>query len=212
MRRAVLTAVLVAASAITPAAAQANVHFLDSYDRGGDPYAGPLQTERLTRNVPYRVAVRGTFSLFSRDEIKGPICGRTEPRPIYPSKGRPNGAVVADAEFLFADVSKNCSKRPKALTASTFQLKTSTAYRRPTPIGGVGDAPKPNHSYTYAVKGAGKLARFRLADSFTKDNYGRLRITIARARARDCANNGFTNWKFVDEASCVAATKRPIKR
>ncbi len=164
------------------------------------------------RGIPYKVAVRGTFSLFSREEIRGSICGTPEPKPIYASRGRPNGPVVADAEFLFADVSRNCGRRPNAQTASTFQLKTAAAYVNATPIGGVGDAPKPNHAYTYAVKGAGKLAHFRLIDDFTKDNYGRLRITITRARAANCAGLGFANWKYATEAECVAATKRKIKR
>lgn len=212
MRRPALIAVVMAAFMALPASAMAKTHWLDSYDPGSDAASGPIKTERLVKRIPYKVAVRGTFSLFSREEIKSSACGNPEPKPIYPSKRRPNGAVVADAEFLFADVSRNCAKRPSVQTASTFQLKTSAKYRDATPIGGVGTAPKPNHLYTYAVTGAGKLARFRLIDDFTKDNYGRLRITITRARATDCAANGFANWNYVDEATCVAATAREIKR
>jgi hypothetical protein len=212
LRRAALIAVAVAATAAVPASAEAKTYFLDSYQVSKKPYAGPLKTERLARGIPYKIAVRGTFSLFSADEIRSTACGAPEPTPIYPSRKRSNGAVVADAEFLFADVSKNCARRPSVQTGSSFQVKTSTRYRDLAPIGGAGTAPKPNHLYTYAATGVNKFASFRLVDEFTRDNYGRLRITISRARATDCALGGFANWKYADEATCVAATQRKLPK
>ncbi len=191
---------------VFPSAALAKTHFLDTYDRGKDAYSGPLKTERLVKQVPYKAKVRGTFSLFSAEALRAPFCGTSEPKPIYRSKRQINGPVVGDAEFLFADLSKNCAKRKNPQTATTFEIRVRSTYKNLAPIGGVGEAPNANHVYTYALLGKGRFARFRLFDRFTKDNYGRLRIKISRATPADCANGGFANWKYVDEATCVVAT------
>jgi len=187
----------------------AKTFYLDTYDAGSDPYSGPRKTQRLVKRVPYNVTVAGTFSLFSAQEFESPFCGTTEPSPMFPSKRRPNGPVIGDAEFLFADVSKNCAKRNNnAQTATTFEIRVGNKFKNKTPIGGVGEAPRTDHAYTYALVGKGKFARFRLYDQFTMDNYGRLKIRISRARPLNCANNGFLNWKYRDEATCVVATTR----
>jgi hypothetical protein len=191
----------------------AKTYYLDTYDPGADPYSGPRKTQRLAKRVPYKTAVSGTFSLFSAQELASPFCGTSEPRPMFPTKRRPNGPVIGDAEFLFADVSRNCAKRNNnPLTGTTFEIRVGNKFKNRVPIGGVGEAPRANHLYTYAVVGKGKFARFRLYDQFTMDNYGRLRIAISRATAIDCANNGFLNWKYASEAACVVATTRAIPR
>jgi len=202
-----------ASALLLPSAATAKTFYLDTYDKGTDSYAGPRKTQKLVKRVPYKAAVSGTFSLFSAQELATPFCGTSEPSPMFPTKRQPNGPVIGDAEFLFADTSKNCAKRNNnALTGTTFEIRVGNKFKNKIPIGGVGDAPRTDHLYTYALVGKGKFARFRLYDKFTLDNYGRLKLKISRARPVDCANNGFMNWKYRDEATCVVATSRTIPR
>jgi len=190
------------------ATAEAKTYYLDSFDRGKDPYAGPLRTQKLVRKAPYLLEIKGTFSFFDRSQFRDPFCGTPESQPIFPTKGKRNGPVVGDAEFLFADTAPNCSRRASPITATSLQMRTSSKYTNPVPIGGVGMIPLPDHAYRYGVVGAGRKVRFRLPDAFTRDNYGRLRIRFTKAQALDCANGAFANWAYVDEATCVAATLR----
>lgn len=207
MRRLAVPIALLIALLAAPVA-HARALWLDAYDPGSDPYAGPVKSQKLLRGVPYVAKVRGTFSFFERAQFKDPFCGHTERRPIYPTPHRPNGPVVGDAEFLFADTAPNCARRSSPLTATTFQIATYRRYRDLVTMGGQLQAPRRDHVYRYAIIGRGRPARFRLADDFTKDNYGRLRITIRRATARDCAGQRFRNWAYPDEAACVAGTQR----
>jgi hypothetical protein len=198
-----------ATALVLPSAATAKPYFLDAYDRNTDAYAGPLKTKRLAKRVPYKLAVQGTFSLRSAQQLReNPLCGAPEPQPLFPTLGRPNGPVIGDAEFLFADIAENCAARGSLITGTVLEIRVGNKFKNKAPIGGQGDAPAADHLYTYAVKGKGKLARFRLYDKFTIDNYGRLRIKISRAVAADCANNGFVNWRYLDEATCLVATSR----
>jgi hypothetical protein len=190
-----------------PAAAQAKVHWLDTYEKKVKRYIGPLRTEKLDRNDPYVATVRGTFSFFAASAYNEPHCGVTEPRPIYKSRRRTNGRVNSDVEFLFADMTRNCTKRNKAnpITAQTFQIAVGSKYVDYDPFGrGELTAPHRTHRYNYALIGKGRKAGFRLHDSFGEDNYGRIRIAIRRARTRDCVK-GFAAFGYADEATCVAA-------
>lgn len=208
MNRFVPAAIASVALLASAAPAEAKTYYLDSFDRGKDRAAGPVTTDKLARKAPYLLQIKGTFSFFDRSQFRDPFCGVTEPRPIFPTRGKQNGPVVGDAEFLFADTAPNCSKRPNALTATTLQISTSAKYRNPEPIGGVGMAPRADHTYRYAVVGSGRKAKFRLLDNFTSDNYGRLRIRFTKARAANCAAGAFAQWGYADEVACVAATKR----
>jgi hypothetical protein len=212
LKRVALITSLTAIAAL-PASAQAKTYYLDTYDAGSKAYTTPLVTEKLAKGIPYRIVVRGSFSLFGAAEYKGEFCGTSDPRPVYATKKQPNGPVSADAEFLFGDISRNCSRRTSVVTASSFQIKTNTSYVNRQPIGLAQlTGPKTNHLYTYPVIGVGKVARFRLLDDFTKDNYGRLKITISRMQASSCTKGGFANWKYADEATCVAAAQKKIPK
>ena len=113
MRRpAAVLAVLCFSLIALPASGQAKSYFLDSYaPQSSKAYSGPVATETLVRGIPYKIAVRGTFSLFASEEIQGSLCGDPEPKPIYPSPKRHNAQVVADAEFVFADIKRRCPSR-----------------------------------------------------------------------------------------------------
>lgn len=202
-----------ATALLLPSAATAKPYFLDSFDPNTDAYAGPLKTKRLAKRVPYKLAVQGTFSLRSAQQLQeNPLCGAPELQPLFPTPSRPNGPVVGDAEFLFADIAENCAARGTVLTGTVLEIRVGNKFKNKAPIGGQPEAPAADHLYTYAVVGKGKRVSFRLYDGFTIDNYGRLRIKISRAVATDCANNGFANWGYLDEASCLVATSRSIRR
>jgi hypothetical protein len=194
--------------AIPAVAAAAKPYYLNVYDKGKDPYAGPLATKKLEKGVPYVAKVSGTFSFFDKQTWTGgtKYCGKTERKPVYKSKGRPNGQVDGDALFLFANIGLKCTTAP-LVTATTFQVKTRNKYYKAIPIGGFPSAPTADHTYRLPLLGYGKKAKFRLFDDFTRDNYGMLRITIFKATGTQCAA-GFAGWGFADAASCQAAIAR----
>ncbi len=189
-----------------PSAAQAKVHWLDTYEPVTKGFVGPKRTEKLDKKDPYVAIVRGTFSFFERAAYRGPYCGITEPAPTYRSRGTKNGRVNSDVEFLFADMGHNCSRRNNnPITAQTFEIAVGRKYKDYDPFG-VGEltAPRANHAYRYALIGRGKRAGFRLYESFGKDNYGRIRIRIRRARSGDCTK-GFASFGYADVTTCQAA-------
>jgi hypothetical protein len=115
---------------IAPSAATARPYYLDAYDRNADAYAGPLKTKRLAKRVPYKLAVKGTFSLRSAQQLReNPLCGVPEPQPLFPTPGRPNGPVVGDAEFLFADVAENCAARGTVQTGTVLEIRVGGKFR-----------------------------------------------------------------------------------
>ena len=207
MRRLVPLFVLVSLFAV-PAAAEAKVHWLDTHEPNAKRFIGPLRTEKLDRNDPYVATVRGTFSFFDADAYRDPHCGKVEPRPIYKTPRHPNGPVNSDVEFLFADMTRNCSRRlnpDETIVKQTFRIAVGSKYADYDPFGrGELTAPHPSHKYHYALIGQGRKAGFRLKDSFGDDNYGRIRIAIRRARTRDCVK-GFAAFGYADEAQCVTA-------
>jgi len=213
MRRTFVCLVTALAVLCVPAAAQARTWWLDTHDRGRDNYAGPIKTERLTRGKPYLIEVKGTFSLFGAVEYRQPLCGAPEPRPQYRSRGVRNGPVQADSVFLFADLASNCARNQGRLQYTTFGIGVDgRRYRNLWPAGGIPPAVRPDHTYTYAVVGFGKVARFRIFDRQPEDNYGRLRIRIRPAQATDCAAEKFRQFGYADEATCVAGTQRKAQR
>ncbi len=190
-----------------PAAAEAKVHWLDTHEPKVKRYVGPLRTEKLDRKDPYVAVVRGTFSFFGAAAYREPHCGQVEPRPLYKTPRHPNGPVNSDVEFLFADMTRNCSRRKPnhTITAQTFQIAVGSKYQDYDPFGRPElTGPHPSHKYSYALIGKGRKAGFRLRDSVGDDNYGRIRIFIRRARTRDCVK-GFAAFGYADEAQCVAA-------
>ena len=200
---------LILAMLAVPSAAEAKTYWLDTYEPKVKRYVGPKRTQLLDKRDPYVAVVRGTFSFFDRSEYKAPHCGETESAPIFPTPKRPNGPVNSDVEFLFADMTRNCSRRKNVspITAQTFQIAVGRKYSDYDPFGrGELTAPHPSHSYKYALIGKGRRVGFRLLDSFGEDNYGRIRIRIRRARSADCLSpGGFTAFGYADEAQCLTA-------
>jgi hypothetical protein len=197
-------------AALVPAGAQAETRYLDAYDRGRDGYAGPLRmVAPLQRGRPYVALVRGTASFFMSGSYSA-RCGRPLARPIFRSPGRRNRAVGIDSEFTFAVPAnvRRCRPVPPYRNAS-FQLRTKRSYHDPYPLGPALTAPTRSHAYRYPMMGHGVRPSFRLRDPNTRDNYGRFRITVRRARAVDCANSGFAGFGFASEADCAAAVARP---
>jgi hypothetical protein len=209
-RRPTCLALALTALLALPGLAHAKPYWLDTYDAHKDAHAGPVKTLELTRGIPYVATVQGTFSFFDRStwKDKTEFCGTTERRPLYPSPHRPNGRVNGDAMLLFANTSARCAKFPSPYTATTFEIAVAKKFRQLTPLGGEPSVPAADHRYRFALLGAGKVARFRLYDQFTLDNYGRLRIVIRRARARACTGTGYLAWGFTSEAACMAAVAK----
>jgi hypothetical protein len=211
MRRLIIPLAL-AAMLLVPAGAHARTVFLDTHDRGRDRYIGPVATETLVRGAPYVATVRGTFSYYGRGEYRKRFCGRPERAPIYRSRGVRNGRVNADAEFIFAEQIANCGRRGNTAVENSFQVRTGRAYRELARLGAPITAPRADHTYQYALVGEGIRARFRLPDRIAGDNYGRLRISLRRATAADCAGGNFAIFGYTDEATCVAGTAIPAAR
>lgn len=204
MRRLIPMFLLISLFAM-PAAAEAKVHWLDTYEKRVKRFVGPLRTEKLDRNDLYVASVRGTFSFFARSAYREPFCGNVEPRPIYRTRRQPNGPVNSDVEFLFASPGRRCATRAEPIIAQSFEIAVANKYADYTPFGRADTSvPHATHKYNYALIGKGRKAGFRIRESFGRDNYGRIRISIRRARARDCVK-GFTAFGYADEATCVTA-------
>jgi hypothetical protein len=191
-----------------PAVASAETLVLDTPDTAKDRFAGPVASkDALEAGVPYVATVRGTFSFFPsavyRDRAKE-LCGKPTPRTIYKTKGVKNGPTLGDAAFLYAALDVKCPKSGRYLTGNAFQSSTGGKFANVVPIGKL-KAPSADHRYRYALLGRGKVARWRMKDAFARDDYGRFRIVVERATAADCARAGYREWKFADEAACVAA-------
>jgi hypothetical protein len=174
---------MVAAGAI--AAAQADpptTLYLDSYSAADDG-AASLTAGTLADGTTYTVTVSGTYSPW--DYWGHKRCGRPEPGPVYPSPGRPITPVGDDAVFRFAQAisTPSCPFRHgrfRRLTVFQENYTTSpTSWVPLTPDGGVPSRPAPDtHSYTQTIIGQGAPLQFRLLDSRTSDNDGRLQIVI----------------------------------
>ncbi len=157
--------------------------YLDSYEKRSRT-AGPVSTRRkLARDRWYLVSVKGTISFFSPGLLRGQRdCGRPERRPQRRSKGRPNGRVFADAETIFAlprRRGRGCEPLPHHW--GNFQMTAGKRFSHIDPIGGAPTRANRRHRYRYLLKGRGKVARFLLRDSYPRDNYGVLTITLRHA-------------------------------
>ncbi len=170
------------------------------------PYTPSVGSQVLTANVPYVLSVRGTYSGWARERYRGKRCGRPEPRPMYPSPGRPNGRVGLDAEFVFGSAADYCRTITFPVAGTIFRARTDRDFFTPIPLRAP-TAPRADHTYRYPLMGAGRRARFRLPDTFTADNYGRLRFIVREATPSDCTLNRFALWGYPDEATCMAAAQ-----
>ncbi len=163
---------------------------LDSSERRNDGAAGPIRTERrLKPGARYRVTVQGTFSFYPEAMWVTPpagqvVCGTPEPRPMFVLAGQPRGPVGFDAETMFALPTRpgHCDRLELPRPWKNFQMATGRRFTHPAS----GNRTRPNrtHRYKYRVRGLGRPLRLRLVDSEAIDNYGRLKITVRRVRAR----------------------------
>lgn len=120
---------------------------------------------------------------------------------------RKNGIVGADAEFVFADKAGPCDRRRRAgntvpETWLGFQVSQGRGFFKLSVLSPTA-APRPDHSYDYAVSGYGTRAKLRLRDVNTRDNYGRLRLGLRRATTADCAGGKHSVWGFATGAECA---------
>jgi hypothetical protein len=132
----------------------------------------------------YTMTVKGTASYYSPAAYTSPrrplvLCGKPEMSALFRSRGTANGPVGVDAEFVFARpwTRPKCSRVPGHW--SNFQIRTSRYFFHPEPRGGIGDAARSDHTYTYTIIGRGRVAAFRLVDGAdARDNHGVFRIGI----------------------------------
>lgn len=171
-------------TAASAAGAASEPLMLDTYEASNDGFAGPVSTPALVPGAVYMISIDGTYSFWAPRLWTGALCNASsEPHPIHPSPGVPNGRAGVDPEFVFSapkGVTSNCSANP--LHSTALQMDTGTGFRHVEPVGGPAARPTAAHKYTYLVKGAGDPAvfRFQVRDGRTSENYGRLRISLRR--------------------------------
>ena len=169
---------------------RAQTLMLDSYEARADGAADPVSTSRrLTRVGTCLLTVRGTLSFYPKAEWLAPppplaVCGRPEARPRFPSPRGLLGPVGFDAETIFAlpTTPERCARLAVPRPWSNFQVAVGTRFVHPRRLPARASRPDRPHEYRYHVRGRGRPVRFRLLDSQATDNYGRLRITVRRAR------------------------------
>lgn len=154
---------------------------LDSWgsEKRRHAYVGPAVSRRkLAKGLYYVAVVKGTFAY---RRLVGSYCGRVEERPMRRSRGRFNGRVSQDVEFIFAEKRRGdvCPRVPQHW--SNFQISTGLSYRHLEPIGARRTRPDASHRYRYLLKGRGQKAKFRLRDVYAADNYGVVTIQLRRA-------------------------------
>jgi hypothetical protein len=211
-----LAAVATAALFLAPAAAvaaPASQLTLDSYAKGSAGHTREATTSFTVASGKYDVAVvSGTFSYwgsryYATNPKKGTkiMCGSPESAPQYSGSAGGTGKVGLDAEFIFARLWNRgqCSAITLPQHWSNFQMYTGSGpWAHPKLLGSLSQ-PTANHTYSYAVKGAGTKVSFRLTDLYTSDNYGVLKITLRPAVASDCTS--YSAFGFTSQAACVSA-------
>lgn len=164
---------------------------LDTHGQAGATFTGPVQSAPLTAGARYYARVSGTASIYRIDHWKvgRPPCGTPEAAPQYPSPGVPNGPVGMDAETVFGVTAYawfhgySCSVKrfPFRLARYTdggLQLSQGGPFSRPVPVGGPRDIPRTDHTYVYALTGAGQPLSARWVDRPLEDDYGQFKIEV----------------------------------
>jgi hypothetical protein len=187
---AVVLAAIAVPAAAAPASAdeQLTLDLRQSTQPGG---AGPVITaEPLAAGQPYVVTVSGTGSIWPLARWSaGPVCGAAERAPMFPTPAVANGPVGLDAETVFAVPPgapfPGFPCAPATIPFHVFQyqpvglqMNAGGGFVYVTPVGGPYGAPRPDHTYTYAITGAGAPLAVRFADEPVGDNYGLLRIGV----------------------------------
>jgi hypothetical protein len=188
-RSLVLAVIAMLATAASASADEAmTLDLRQSTQPGG---AGPVTTAApLAAGQPYIVTVSGTASIWPIDRWSaGPICGAAERAPMFPTPGVANGPTGLDAETVFAVPPgapfPGFPCGPSTIPFHVFlhqpvglQMNGGGGFIYVVPVGGPYGAPRPDHTYTYAITGAGAPLSIRFADEPVGDNYGLLRIAV----------------------------------
>ena len=201
LRTAVLTAAVLA---LLPATASAKTVFLDTYERRDDGFIGPVQSQRLKADLPYIASIKGTVSYQDR-RVWGAACGTPLRRPQFPSPRRRNGRVGADAAWVFANFGEFCRTGTGLGFAVFLKVATRGTYADAQLLDGPPTGPRSDHTYRFALRGGGRRAKFRIPESYVRDNYGRFRITVRRARANECTGARAAVFGYASNEECVAA-------
>jgi hypothetical protein len=220
-RLVVATCALGVAVGAVPAAASAasttiaNV-VLDAYDASSAPATTPVSSRApLAKGRLYVATVKGTISYYAAINyvaLQPPwstMCGTAKGAPMYPSAGG-SGPVGNDAEFIFAQPTAKATCEAGKLPAHWFNLEMNdgSGWKHPPTLSARPlAAPLASHAYSYPLVGHQKAARFRLADSDTRDDYGSFRISVRTATAADCAGERYKAFGTTTPAACVAATR-----
>lgn len=177
---------------------------LNSYFNWRKDYTPPVKTSQpLTAGEYYVATVSGTFSYYPAylyvRHYSGwkTVCGAPA--------SSPRGPVGMDAQFIFARpwTFRGCRHHSFPQPSTNFRASTDLVHWAHPAILQPLSAPDSDHTYSYALVGAGHPAGFRLKDGDTRDNYGKLTIDVRVATASDCA--GYQAFGFADAADCSAA-------
>lgn len=168
-----------------------------------DRHAPTVATSfKLPANVWYDITVSGTISYYAPINYTKPqrpyrmVCGTPQ--------GPSNAPVGLDAEFTFARPwnTNKCLKAHLPVHWQNFEANSGVqGWDHPQYLGSVPTAPTPDHTYSYILLGHNKPAQFRLDDSYYKDNYGSLQISLSPAKPTDCVD--FWSFGFRSSASCA---------
>jgi hypothetical protein len=139
----------------------------------------------LAQGQNYRVTLSGTYSLWVRAQwTDAGVCirGNFEVAPLFPSAGKENGPVGADAYARFARpfYGPCATTFEPGETISQIQLSTDggATFALAVPISA---QYRPDHTYVYEVKGHGYPLAIRLDDGVLQDNYGQILVLIEKA-------------------------------
>jgi hypothetical protein len=208
---------LLALSGLLAGVASANISTAPSQELTLDMYRllkpnqGSVDVESpgvLAKNTWYIAQVRGTASFVKPSMWTHPhltngkalvVCGTPEAAPLLNPASPLTGKVGVDPEVMFSQVmrAKPCKDDRTPRTTRLFEVRPKNVWRHPTPLDGRHSIARPDHTYSYAIKGLGVAAKFREVDRPTNDNYGSFHISLRQATTADCAG---TRWKnFEDE-------------
>jgi PKD repeat protein len=196
-----LTGVVIALLVLSTFAATAQqpyTGFLDAYENSADGFAGPVFTDPLEPGVKYIITVEGTLSIWSRTSWDNVCVGTPEDNPIFPSPSTLNGKVGLDAAYIWSFPSSSPSLCPGGVPAiqvpsqhARFEISLDggTTWASLTPME---TSFNEDHIYNYEVMSPDEPVSFgfRIPDSPLVDNYGQLKITVARANQPPVAKPG----------------------
>lgn len=206
---------LVAASAAltAPATASATIGLLKENVTVDSRSTLPSATsKKLVGKVNYLVTVKGTASFVGQPLWNQPAgsyfvtCGSTAPI-TYPSPGQSAGVAGVDAETLFAGIAvQGCGNFVPPVIGGFFTQSGDggATFANPTPIGGAPLSPDGASTYTYVLKGEGKVAKFLIADGNRTDNNGVFQVQVRVASNLACLGDGWKTFDaFASRAECM---------